>query len=187
MSSPWRPVIKSRRTLSENRLLSYVEEDLLDRHGNSYTYFQVESKFDAVVVVPVLPDGRLLLERIYRHPYRRWFLEFPAGGIEPGEAPLAAAARELREETGASASSLTDLGAHEALPGLLRLRLHLVLAQGLSEGESVSHDRMELIETERMTLEQAWAVADAEEPPSAFLLLGLHAYDRHRRRQLPSH
>jgi ADP-ribose pyrophosphatase len=176
---PWQPSVSQRRTVSENRLLSYVEEDLLDRHGRPYTYYQVEAKFDAVVVVPVLPDGRLVVERIYRHPYRRWFLEFPAGGIEPGEAPLAAAARELAEETGWRARTLTGLGAHEALPGLLRMRLHLVLAEGLEEGATVRHDGMELIELERMSLEEAWAAAEGGAPPSSFLLLGLLAYGRH--------
>ena len=54
----------------------------------------------AVLVVPVLDDGRLLVERQYRYPLARVFLEFPAGKIDPGEDRFDCARRELLEETG---------------------------------------------------------------------------------------
>src|SRR5438093_3683841 len=54
----------------------------------------------AVAVVPRLPDGKLLLERQYRYPLRRVFIEIPAGKLDPDESALACAQRELREETG---------------------------------------------------------------------------------------
>jgi len=176
------PQVTARRTVSENRFLTYVEEDLLDRHQKPYTYYQVEAKFDAVLVLPILPDGRLLLERIYRHPYRRYFLEFPAGGIEPSEAPLHAASRELAEETGYRAGTLTSLGSYEAMPGLLRMRLHVVLAQELTAGEQVRHDAMEMLELAPMTVLEAWQHADAE-ASSSFLVVGLLYYQRHLARE----
>lgn len=54
----------------------------------------------AVCIVPMLDDGRLVLERQYRHPVGRVMIEFPAGKIDPGEDRLACAKRELLEETG---------------------------------------------------------------------------------------
>jgi len=54
----------------------------------------------AVCMVPLLDDGRLVLERQYRWPMQRVMIEFPAGKIDPGEDPLECAKRELREETG---------------------------------------------------------------------------------------
>jgi ADP-ribose pyrophosphatase len=54
----------------------------------------------AVVIMPILADGRVLLERQYRYPNDRVFIEFPAGKIDEGEASLPAAVRELEEETG---------------------------------------------------------------------------------------
>lgn len=54
----------------------------------------------AAGVIPVLDDGRILLVRQYRNSLDRFTLEIPAGGIEPGENPMAAAARECEEETG---------------------------------------------------------------------------------------
>lgn len=57
----------------------------------------------AVAILPLLPDGRVLLERQYRYPNDKVFIEFPAGKIDPGEDLLEAAKRELQEETGYTA------------------------------------------------------------------------------------
>lgn len=64
----------------------------------------------AALIVPVLPDGRFVLERQYRYPVRRVMLEFPAGKIDPGERSLATAQRELREEAGYTAGRWSSLG-----------------------------------------------------------------------------
>jgi ADP-ribose pyrophosphatase len=175
--SRFTPRVSARREISANRFLTYVEEDLLDRLGRPYTYYQVESKWDAVLVVPILPDGRLLLERIYRHPYRAWFLEFPAGGIDRGEEPVDAARRELGEETGYLAGRLARLGTYEAMPGLLRMRLHVVLALDLAPGASTVLEPMEILEIERLTREEAWAEAERG-AVSSFLTMGLLYYER---------
>ena len=58
----------------------------------------------AVVVVPLLDDGSLLLERQFRYPMRKVFIELPAGKIDQGEDLLACAKRELQEETGYTAA-----------------------------------------------------------------------------------
>ncbi len=174
------PDVVARRVISENRFLTYAEEDLLLPGQAPYTYYQVESKWDAVLVVPVLPDGRVVLERIYRHPYRRFFLEFPAGGIERGEAPVAAARRELEEETGYRAGAARLIGEQEAMPGLLRMRLNVVVASDLIQTGARTHEAMELIETVEMTVDEAWNEA-GREPSSSFLTLGLLWLERHRR------
>jgi ADP-ribose pyrophosphatase len=64
----------------------------------------------AVMAVPVLDDGRLVMERQWRHPLRRVMLEFPAGKLDAGEAPLACAIRELAEETGYRAAQWARAG-----------------------------------------------------------------------------
>jgi ADP-ribose pyrophosphatase len=64
----------------------------------------------AVLVVPVHDDGRLVMERQFRYPVGRVMLEFPAGKLDAGEAPLACAQRELVEEAGFTAATWRKLG-----------------------------------------------------------------------------
>jgi len=64
----------------------------------------------AVAIVPILPDGRVLLERQYRYPLHQAFIEIPAGKLDPSEPPLVCAQRELEEETGCIAGQWTWLG-----------------------------------------------------------------------------
>jgi ADP-ribose pyrophosphatase len=70
----------------------------------------------AVMVVPLLDDGRLVVERQWRYPLARVMLEFPAGKLEPGEHPLHCAIRELIEETGNRAREWARAGVlHNAI------------------------------------------------------------------------
>jgi ADP-ribose pyrophosphatase len=64
----------------------------------------------AVAIVPLFDDDRVLLERQFRYPHRREFIEIPAGKVDPGEPHLATAQRELLEETGYEAAEWTRLG-----------------------------------------------------------------------------
>jgi ADP-ribose pyrophosphatase len=64
----------------------------------------------AVAIVPILPDGRILLERQYRYPLHQAFIEIPAGKLDLGEDPLDCAKRELKEETGFIAADWSFLG-----------------------------------------------------------------------------
>ncbi|MFO7172533.1 MAG: NUDIX hydrolase [Bacillota bacterium] len=85
----------------------------------------------AVVMVPVLGDGRVLLVRQWRAPAGRKLLELPAGTLEPGEEPAAAAERELQEEIGYRSRRLTPLGSFYSAPGFCTELLHLFLAEDL--------------------------------------------------------
>ena len=69
----------------------------------------------ATAVMPMFDDGSLLMERQWRYPLNRSFLEFPAGKLEAGEDVLASARRELREETGYAASQWAYLGSMHLL------------------------------------------------------------------------
>ena len=64
----------------------------------------------AVAIVPLFDDGRVLLERQFRYPHRREFIEVPAGKVDPGEPHLETAKRELLEETGYAAAEWRRIG-----------------------------------------------------------------------------
>lgn len=110
----------------------------------------------AVVVVAVLPDGRLVFERQFRYPLRRSFFELPAGKIDPGEPILACAKRELREETGHVAANWRHLGVMHPCIGYSDERIEVFLATGLSEVGSELDDG-EFLELLSFSVEEAHA------------------------------
>jgi len=102
----------------------------------------------AVVVIGILDNGKLLLERQFRYPLRRIFLELPAGKIDPDEHPLDTGRRELREETGYRAKTWRHLGTMHPCIGYSDERIEIFWAQGLSYiGHERDHgEHMEVIE-----------------------------------------
>ena len=109
----------------------------------------------AVVIIPVLNDGRLLFERQFRYPLERAFIEFPAGKIDAGEAPLSCAVRELEEETGYRAERWQHLGVMHPCIGYSDERIEIFVAQGLTH---VGHNWDEGEFLEFLELERAEAV-----------------------------
>lgn len=88
----------------------------------------------AVVVVPLLDNGNVVLERQFRYPLRQVFIELPAGKIDAGEDVLITGQRELLEETGYSASEWVKLGHQHPCIGYSNEVIHMYLARGLSLG-----------------------------------------------------
>jgi ADP-ribose pyrophosphatase len=90
----------------------------------------------AVVILPILPDGRICLIRNYRVAVRQWLLELPAGTLEPGESPQTTAERELIEETGYRAGRMTPLCSFFMSPGILHEQMHAFVATDLIDGDT---------------------------------------------------
>jgi ADP-ribose pyrophosphatase len=99
----------------------------------------------SVVVLPVLPDGRILLIRQYRHATRQQLWELVAGRMDPGETPKVAAARELIEETGYRAKRFRVFLDIFPTPGFLEERMFLLLAEGLTAGEAEPEEDEKII------------------------------------------
>ena len=89
----------------------------------------------AVMVIALLDDGRVVLERQYRHPMQSVMIEFPAGKLDPAEDGLACAQRELREETGYTAREWAFAGQLAPTIAYSDERIAVWFARGLSLGE----------------------------------------------------
>ncbi len=138
-----------------------IREDLELPDGNRVAKHSVKHP-GAVVIIPRLDDGRLLMVRQYRHAVGRFLLEFPAGTLEPGERPEACARRELVEEVGHRAERLQALGSLYPAPGFCDETQYCFLADGLvpEEGEKDPDEIIEVRVTAIAELEAA--VADMQ-------------------------
>ena len=99
----------------------------------------------SVVVLPVLPDGRVVLIRQYRHAARQYLWELVAGRMDHGETPKQGAARELIEETGYRAKKFTVFLDVFPSPGFLEERMYILLAEGLTLGEAQPEEDEKII------------------------------------------
>ena len=108
----------------------------------------------AVMILPVLSDGRLLFERQFRYPLRQVFYELPAGKLHPGEDKLLCAQRELKEETGYVGATWRYLGKVSPAIGYSDEVIEIFLAENLSF-EAQALDEGEFIETLSLSLSEA--------------------------------
>ena len=88
----------------------------------------------AVVVVPLLPNGHVILEKQFRYALNQVFIELPAGKIDAGENIMITGQRELLEETGYTATEWTLLGHQHPCIGYSNEVIHMYMARGLSAG-----------------------------------------------------
>lgn len=107
------------------------EDDLVLPDGSPGRY-DVLVKGDGVWIVPVTPDGRIVLLRAWRHTVGDWCWEVPAGTRKPGASPEDTAREELREEAGGTAASLERVGGFYTAVGVLAERGHVFLARGVT-------------------------------------------------------
>ena len=138
-----------REEIFSGKVLKVVKDKVLLPDGTtSYREFCLHN--GGVAVLPLTDDGRVIVVKQYRYAHQREFIEIPAGKLDkPGEIPLEAAKRELKEETGATAERITFLGTVDTTPALINEKLHLYLAEGLSFGE-MSLDEDEFLSNERI-------------------------------------
>ena len=109
----------------------------------------------AASVIPLLPDGRIVLVRQYRYPVQKVTLEVPAGKLDsPDEDPLDCAVRELKEETGYTAGKIEKLTMIATTVGFSNEKIYLYAAQDLSAGEQCP-DEDEFINTVKVPLAEA--------------------------------
>lgn len=138
------------------------------RHNGSIVVLAVDES-----VNPKDPD--LILIRQYRHAAGQFLLELPAGRIEPNEAPLAAAKREMIEETGFRARRWTHLTKYFASPGFLGESMQIYLARDIKQGAATPEED-EHIEIVRTPLSKALALIAADKIHDGKTLIGVLFY-----------
>lgn len=126
----------------------------------------------SAVIIPLFPDSTVALVRQYRHPAVRYLLEFPAGTLNPGEAPETGAARELEEELGYVAERLEKLSEFFVSPGFCEEKMWLYLATDLRKTEQ-RLESDEVLEVVRLSLSQALEMVSDGEIEDAKTIVGL--------------
>jgi ADP-ribose pyrophosphatase len=166
MAAAARGEIMARRKMKKAKILASkviykgsvfgIRRDELIEPGGIRTTREMITHTGSVVVLPVLPDGRVLLIRQYRHAARQFLWELVAGRIDEGESPRKAAARELIEETGYRARRFNIFLDFFPSPGFLEERMFILLANGLTEGVATPEEDEQIVSRayERKELEQ---------------------------------
>ncbi len=125
----------SSKELLRTKIFWVTEDEAVEPGGFEIKRAIVQHDGSAVML-PVNEKGRILLVRQYRLPARDYLWELPAGRLDPGETPLKAARRELKEETGLKAKKWSRLASFYPSPGFLAEKMDLFLAEDLKQGEA---------------------------------------------------
>ncbi|HEX4576421.1 MAG TPA: NUDIX hydrolase [Edaphobacter sp.] len=189
-----RPITKKKRPIKPRLIsskLAYkgkvfsVFTDKVEEPGGNINIRDVIRHNGSVVMLAVDEsknpnDPDIIFERQYRHAAGQFLIELPAGRVEPHESALAAAKRELIEETGYRAKRWTLLTKYFASPGFLAEWMQIYLARDIRDG-AAAPEPDENIEVFRLTLSQALALVTANKIHDGKTLIGLMLYDAARR------
>jgi ADP-ribose pyrophosphatase len=136
----------STRQIADYRILRLREDRYRFEPTQQEADFVVCDSRDWALVIPVTPDGQVILVRQYRHGVRQVVLEIPGGVLDDGESPEASAARELREETGYAAESIRLVGKMFPNPAINNADVHVLLAEGCRKAGDQNLDPFERID-----------------------------------------
>jgi ADP-ribose pyrophosphatase len=162
-----------------------IYSDKVEEPGGHLNTREVIRHNGSVVILAVdesrsTRDPEIIFERQYRHATGQILIELPAGRLEPGESPLAAAKREMIEETGYRAKRWTLLTKYFASPGFLGEWMQIYLARDIREGTATPEED-ENIDVFRMKLSEALAMARDNKIHDGKTLIGLLLFDAARR------
>lgn len=170
-----RPQLVRSRSLYEGQVIA-LRVDTLRLPNGQEVEREIINHPGAVVVAAVDAQGRVAIVEQYRHAVGHELKEIPAGTLEEGEDPFAAAVRELQEEAGLQARRWDALGHFYSSPGFLREKMYAYLAQDLHQ-VPVNPDDDEDIELEWVSLEEAtWGQEHLTDAKSLAVLLLVQAF-----------
>ena len=160
-----------KRLIHQSYIFKVVQNEMTFSPEETKTYDLVIHP-GAVALIPIQSDGKILLVRQWRRAAEQILLELPSGTLEKGEDPLDCASRELREETGYRAQTITPLTGFFSAPGILSEFLHLYRAENLVEDPLIGEDTEE-IDLVSLTLEECLEKIQTKEIIDAKTILGL--------------
>jgi ADP-ribose pyrophosphatase len=169
-----------RKELLSCPVFTVTERESAGPGGRNGRFIVLEAP-DWACVVPVLRRGGedfFLMVRQYRHGSDEVSVEFPGGVVEAGEEPAAAAARELSEETGYAAASLTLAGSVSPNPAIMANHFHVFLAEGLSLAGPRSLDEHEVIDAFLVSAQEVRASMGSGQYSHALMSAALLMADR---------
>lgn len=172
--------IDERQTLFDHRLFRLERQRLAA--GEDRREALVLDAPDWVNVIPRLPDGRVLLVRQWRFGIAAPTLEIPGGMVDLGEAPLAAAQRELLEETGYRAGRWTELGALHPNPAFIKNQIVVYLADVLEQVGEPEGDGEEEIVVETAAIEEIPGLILSGEISHSLVVAAFYLFDQRSRR-----
>jgi NTP pyrophosphohydrolases including oxidative damage repair enzymes len=147
------PKLLSSEMIYRGRVFTVYKEIFMTEKGE--TVIEVVRHRGAVAILPVLPDGRIVLEKQYRYSIRDFIYEVPAGTLEEKEKPESCAKRELTEETGFVAETLDYITKILMSPGYVDEQIYLFVARVKQSVSQTNLDRDEIIQTVIMKPEEA--------------------------------
>lgn len=154
-AEPLHEVTQNQELILKGNFLHVVRDTVLQPNGKLASREYVKHP-GAVVIIPILDDGRLLVERQYRHAMGRMMIEFPAGKLDPDEPQWKCALRELREETGLHARQLAYAGEMHNCIGYSDEFIAIWLARHMVQGEQALEEG-ELLRLSAATLDELLA------------------------------
>ncbi len=165
----------SSQRIYEGAIINLRKDKVTVQNGTSYR--EIVEHNGGAVLAALTPDGKMVMVRQFRKPAERVMLEAPAGKIDVGEAPEAAAVRELKEETGYTAGKVKHLLSFYPSVGYSEEMLHLYLCTELTAGETC-FDENEAIDIEEMdveTLHQMVMAGEIQDAKTAIAILMVRA------------
>lgn len=176
MTEPALPKLLSTTPVYRGRLFD-LEVHKLEMASGAIAKREMVIHPGAVAMLAFAADGRLILVTQYRHGARRRMLELPAGGLEPGEDPLACAIREMQEEVGLKPGRLEPFGGFFVAGSYTTEYIHFFLCNDLVPAQ-LDGDEDEDIEVVRMTVEEALAAVDSGEIVDSKTIVGVLRWAR---------
>ena len=180
--SDWKTL--STRIAYENPYTYVEESDVINPAGQKTVYGVMKSKADGVYIVPIDDEGNTYLTEQYRYTTKQASWEIASGRVDEGDF-VAAAKRELHEETGVWAETLTELGTITPANGICSFNEKIYLAEGLTVTDDELDPADGILARKKLLLEEAIAMAmngkiSCPQTIAALFMAREYLQDKHR-------